>query len=258
MDSAFVDEIYKDAIVVDVHPWAFLRMDYLYMMPHLREMQLASQSARDMVEQLGEWGSPFLFGLLWRHSFDYTEPIHSSVMSHPAVVAPEPNSDKVTVAIHSRHTRRLDTGCNITLERETMLDIMEQARIQRGKPTGHIPCQVTLLSDRTCTITNMKKWLGDHLGCTAVVTEHAVVDATFAEHGPFSGAGFFKDMRMAALTVEDAMIGSLEPSDGNRWRSSSELYEEAIAYNRAMKYWQSGKDPKDMPPMLWSTIVTED
>jgi hypothetical protein len=261
VDPAFVDVIYKDNIVVDIHPWAFLRMDYLYMMPHLVDIQLGTQYAKDMLEQLGEWSSPFLFGLLLRHSFDYAIPIRQSVLYHPAVLAPKSRQDNrsvLTVAIHSRHINGMDSGCNITMERSAMLDIMQQARMQRNNTTKHIACQVTLLSDRTCTIAVMKKWLDERLGCTAVATDHQVVNAAFKEHGPFSGAGFFKDMLMAGLTVNDAMVGSLEPEDGNRWRSSSELIEEAIAYNRAMSYWQSGRDPKELPSMLWSTIVTDE
>jgi hypothetical protein len=249
-----VDVIYSDKVVVDIHPWAFLRMDYLYMMPHLQGMQLGTQYAKEKIEKLGEWGALFLFGLLWRYSFDFKVGLRQSVQQHPAISATK-DPDTLTIAVHSRHTHGRDSGCNVTGERNGILEIMQQVANQRHGKSGRVPCQVTLLSDRPCTIETMKTWLQQKLDCTAVVTEHTIVDATFKEHGPFSGAGFFKDMLLAGLTVKDAMIGSLEPGDGNRWRSSSELVEEAIAYHRAMTYWQCGKDPKDLPSILWSTVV---
>jgi hypothetical protein len=251
--------MYNDKIVVDIHPWAFLRMDYLYMMPHLRDMQLGTQYAKDTVDKLGEWGVPFLFGLLWRHSFDFKEGLRQSIQQHPAIIVPQDSQTTLTIALHSRHTYNRDPGCNITSERTAVIDIMQQAVAQRlNKNSGHVPCQVTLLSDRSCTIDNMKSWLQQKLRCNVVTTEHTIVNATFKEHGPFSGAGFFKDMLLAGLTAKDAMIGSLETDDGNRWRSSSELFEEAIAYKRTMDHWQSGKDPKDLPSMLWSTVVEQE
>jgi hypothetical protein len=237
-------------------------MDYFYWMEDLRNMQLGTQYARDTVEQLGAWGSPFLFGLLWRHSFDFAPPIRKAVMANPTVQASNHNN-QLTVAIHSRHTHPKDTGCDIKQEQDGMRNILRQYRKQRETMLGKvndkskIPCQMTLLSDRTCTIDSMKEWLNHELGCDSVTAQHEAVDATFREHGPFSGDGFFRDMLMAGLTVRDGMIGSLEPADGHRWRSSSELIEESIAYYRTMHYIQSGRDPKDLPEMILSTVTRD-
>lgn len=63
-----------------------------------------------------------------------------------------------------------------------------------------------------------------------------------AEHGPSAGSGFFADLLLASLTVRTGMIGELETSEGNRWRSSSELIEDLVAYARMMEYWQRGND----------------
>ena len=63
-----------------------------------------------------------------------------------------------------------------------------------------------------------------------------------AEHGPSAGSGFFADLLLASLTVRTGIIGVLETSEGNRWRSSSELIEDLVAYARMMEYWQRGND----------------
>jgi hypothetical protein len=254
--SVYVDSFYQDKRVVDIHPWAFLRMDYFYWMKDLRNIQLQTQFARNTIDELGAWGSDFLFGLLWRYSFDYSPRIRESVMAFPAVQASNHNH-RLSIAMHSRHILSKDSGCNVSLEQEGMLDILQQYRNQRGLSSKRIPCQVSLLSDRTCTIDTMKKWLKRELGCNSVTAQHEAVTAVFGEHGPFSGAGFFQDMLMAGLTARDGMIGSLEPSDGNRWRSSSELIEESVAYYRTMHFFKSGKDPKELPTMYWSTVTRD-
>ena len=255
--SEFVDIIYNNQLVVDIHPWAFLRMDYHYWMEEFQHMQLGTRYARETVQTLGEWGSQFLFGLLWRYSFDFSVPVRDSVLANPAVRDSD-HDEKLTVAMHSRHTYPNDAGCNISQEQDGMREILQQFQSQQALADGQaIPCQVTLLSDRTCTIDSMKEWLDQELGCESVMAQHDTVDAVFSEHGPFSGAGFFQDMMMAGLTVRDGMIGSLEPSDGNRWRSSSELVEEAIAYHRTMHYFKSGHDPKNLPSMFFSTVIRD-
>jgi hypothetical protein len=255
--TVFVDIVHADKLVVDVHPWAFLRMDYLFYMTDLQERQLGTPFARETIQKLGEWGSPFLFGLLWRHSFDYSVAIRDSVMRNPAVRDSE-HDNKLTVGVHSRHTYSNDDGCNITQEQDGMRAILQQYQSQRALAQGlTVPCQVTLLSDRTCTIDGMKEWLDQELGCQSVMAQHDTVDAVFSEHGPFSGAGFFQDMLMAGLTVRDGMIGSLEPSDGNRWRSSSELIEESIAYYRTMHQFKAKHDPKSLPSMLFSSVIRD-
>ena len=81
-----------------------------------------------------------------------------------------------------------------------------------------------------------------------------MANSVFKEHGPFSGSGFFQDMLLAGMTVQDAMIGSLEPTDGHRWRSSSELIEEQITYYRDMNNWQRGRNPQSMPELVECTL----
>ncbi|GKY99974.1 hypothetical protein MPSEU_000951000 [Mayamaea pseudoterrestris] len=260
ISSEFVDTYYQNKLVVDIHPWAFLRMDYHYWMPDLVDLQLETSYAREAVAKLGAWGSEFLFGLLWRYSFDYAAPIRNSVERHADFIQETLDDSTLTFAMHSRHIHSSDKGCNTTLERNAVKEILQQhsksnmsaiAIVQGRKPT---PCQITLLSDRICTIDRTKEWLEGFLGCKAVTAQHDAVDATFSEHGPFSGAGFFRDMLLAGLTARDGMIGSLETSDGFRWRSSSELIEESIAYYRTMRFFKAGNDPTALRTMYWSTI----
>ncbi|GKY98014.1 hypothetical protein MPSEU_000759500 [Mayamaea pseudoterrestris] len=259
--SKFVDTYYKNERVVDIHPWAFLRMDYHYWMPDIIDLQLETAYAKETIQLLGAWGSDVLFGILWRYSFDYASDIRTSVerqavVHQQAILADE---ESLSIAMHSRHTTPSDKGCDVSLEQAGFRDILRQHRHRNDlsiREQGRVPsvCQVTLLSDRTCTIDNMRDWL-EHMGCKAVTVDHEVNVGTRTEHGPFSGAGFFKDMLLAGLTVQNGMIGSLETWDGDRWRSSSELVEESVAYIRAMRYYKAGKDPKDLPKLYWATVV---
>ena len=79
--------------------------------------------------------------------------------------------------MHSRHTYANDDGCNITQEQNGMRVILELYQSRRAASTAtaaasgmsdKVPCQVTLLSDRACTINGMNEWLArEHsiLGC---------------------------------------------------------------------------------------------
>ena len=253
-DCEHVDTYYDDTKVTEINNWAFLRMDYHYWKPEYRNMQLGTKYARQTVDQLGAWGSNFLFGLLWRYSFDFTTAIRDSVMSNPAVDTAD-DGKKVSLAVHSRHVMTWDRGCNLTLEKDSVMNLLDQHRQQSNETLPEkIPCQVTILSDRECTVERLKVWLDWKLNCTAVAVEHQAVDPRFREHGPFSGAGFFQDMLLAGLTVRDGMAGSLEPADGNRWRSSSELIEESIAYYRTMNYFKAGGNPKNLRQMYWTNV----
>jgi hypothetical protein len=262
-----LDVHYRRYPVIDIHPWAFLRLDYLIEQPLQRHQQLGTVYAHATLAQLAKWGSAFLFGLLWRYSFDYAPAIRQFILQQSAVqqqTASELNittskSDRrkvLRIGVHSRHTYFKDDGCNIQHEQKCMRKLLQKYRVDTNTSvTTKVPCQVTLASDRTCTILTLKRWLHDELNCTAIVTQHnSTTRAVFSEHGPFSGSGFFQDMLLAAITVKDAMVGSLEPLDGHRWRSSSELIEEAIAYHRDMVHWQAGRNPMAMPDLVECTI----
>ena len=298
-----MDVYYSRYPLIDIHPWAFLRLDHLIYRRDLRKQQLATKYAHATLDKLSQqWGAPFLFGLLWRSSFDYSTPIRQEILAHPAVrrrrrrqeeyeFAQNNNTSNnnniatitttttrpFSLAIQSRHIMSKDDGCNITLEQECMRELVKDYQRRRqqqqtindattttSSSSFQSPCQVTLLSDRRCTITSLTEWLQDELNCSAVVSQHAIsatVNAVFAEHGPFSGSGFFQDMLLAGQTVNDGMVGSLEPTDGNRWRSSSELVEEAIAYHRTMLHWQQGgsfeqqqQQQQQLPDLIECTI----
>ncbi|GKY98016.1 hypothetical protein MPSEU_000759700 [Mayamaea pseudoterrestris] len=267
-----VDVSYRHYPVLDIHPWSFLRLDHLIYDEDLRQKQLATPYGRATLKELARWGPSFLFGLSWRHSFDYSPRIRERVKQHAAVAktivtqngtnVTRRSPHVLTIGIHSRHTRSDDDGCNVRLEQDCMRQLLNEYRAQTNAPNGtKVPCQVTLASDRTCTIDKMSNWLSSEtLGCAVVVTERSKntpdssMHAVFNEHGPFSGSGFFQDMLLAGMTVRDAMIGSLEPTDGHRWRSSSELMEEAITYQRDMAYWQAGMNPERMPELVECTL----
>ena len=235
-------------------------MDYFYRKPELIPLQLGTEYAQQAVKDLGVWGSDALFGLLWRYSFDFTCPIRKSVLSQPAIqLSLDQNTNhQLSMAIHSRHVYPTDTGCNVTLEQNGIMDILQQHRQTASTPANQrSSCRVTILSDRSCTIERLTNWLNETTTCRAVVMPHETVKSKIKEHGPFTRAGFLQDMLLASLTARDGMVGSLEPSDGTRWRSSSELVEEAMAYHRTMSYFASGQDPRQLKTLYWSTIGRE-
>jgi hypothetical protein len=277
-----MDVYYRKYPLIAIHPWAFLRLDHLVYRQELRWEQLGTVYAHATLQQLTQWGGPaFLFGLLWRSVLDYATPIRQQAMQHPAVKAmakarrtgvrttqhiplssdssrssPTEKPPIFSVALHSRHILSSDDGCNITMEQECLRNVLaEQQQSSQANLSSTNPCQVTLLSDRECTIANLTTWLQNELGCQAVTTQHsASVDVVFQEHGPYSGSGFFQDMLLASLTASSAMIGSLEPTDGQRWRSSSELVEEAMEYYRHMRNWQLGQTPDNVPELIQCTL----
>ena len=196
-------DLVDDPVVV--FPIMIAKYDDLQWENH-RDSLLGSQEARNRAEALYSHGADYLYGLLFRESFEF------QVQAPPQVIDPT----SFSVAIHSRHKRDNDNGSNIQSEIRCLESVLRAKGDQQR-------CQVVVLSDRIATIRRLKRWLTDR-GCEALTADHDEGTSFKTEHGPFAGAGFFQDLALASQ-VRDGFVG------GDR--SSSDLVVELIAHDRA-------------------------
>jgi hypothetical protein len=136
-----------------------------------------------------------------------------------------------TIALHSRHFRHTEDGCNIDRE----IHCLDQLLRTRMPPGSR--CAVTVMADRSCTLSNLLPWLKKR-GCDAYVARHQAQSDAQLEHGPFAGAGFYQDLALAAAVARSAVVGTGD-------RSSSNLVLELVQFYRTMEAWERSNDPAD-------------
>jgi hypothetical protein len=183
------------------------------------DYMLGTSHARDCADNLYAYGTDFLFGMLHRSAFDFSNPIRAS--SNVAL----DTIDAVSVAVHSRHIRKEVDGCVISKEVKCIQSII---RIADGGDVNF-----RLMSDRECTISRLTDWLGQWNFAVAVA-QHDKHNDYIAEHGPFAGIGFYQDLALAS-TARSAIVAMR--------RSSSDLIRELVIFNRKMDAWSAGEDP---------------
>ena len=223
--------------------------------PEVMSLKLATAWGRQAAEKLFSLGEEFLYGLLLRSSFDFTEKIRQSVIPdiHKQQNDNTHDDSMYTVAMHSRHNESDDTGCNVASEQSCLGELLEKRMAWKR----HRSCRVALMSDRECTIANLRTWLeGEPYSCDVRVAPHEAGTGTFEEHGPFAGAGYFQDLVLASAVTRHGVVGSLEdPSRyGEAWRSSSSMLLELVDYERKMEAWMWGIDPATLPHLDQCTI----
>ncbi|GKY95494.1 hypothetical protein MPSEU_000511100 [Mayamaea pseudoterrestris] len=260
---------YSQFPLVAMYPW-LKRLSHLHDQINARLQQLQQNETRHyLTQQLYAWGVPFFNGMVLRSCYDFAPTVkrvvratlvkhdllrYDSEASHGSLT-----DSTFSIVLHSRHVDHNNAGCLVEREQACLEAMLLQQRSRMHVSTATVPCSVTILSDRLCTINNLKVWLKHGRGsgsptCRVIVAEHegsalvsntsskhskAFYDSILSEHGPFSDADFFVDLLLASLTARHGMIGELEPRDGNRWRTSSELVEDLVAYSRMMEYWQA-------------------
>lgn len=215
----------------------------------LRQTLLHSTWGRQQCEQLYAWGANFLYGMLYRYSFDFAEQLKKGLLSLPLSEV-ESNTPKsrsndptttYTIALHSRHRYSSINGCNIEAEWNCLDQMMTRFSAQattttkskRQRPRQRPPqtrFQVSIMSDRVCTIDRLSEQL-TALNITVLVAAHTTGDSFNEEHGPFAGVGFFQDWALASSQARSGFIGTT--------RSSSDLVLELIDYNRKMEWWKT-------------------
>jgi len=123
--------------------------------------------------------------------------------------------------------RENDRGGNVKREKECLEQLM---RSNDG------PCTVYLLSDRPLTVRLLRN-VTRSLNCTPITANHETQSYGYRkEHGPFAGAGFFRDLALAA-NARDGFAVSLFGPRGRRLalRTSSALVLELMEYRARME-----------------------
>jgi len=249
-DSFGVDVKYQDRPVVIFAQTRF-KITFLNSRD-VRDTLLHSEWSRQTSDQLNSLGTDFLFGSLFRYSFDLSRHMKESAAVN-SVVASDADDRKststvpsvpYTVALHSRHIDEQLDGCDISREKRCMNRLLANSirppaddQNAGGVDRAPRPCVVKLMSDRQCTINEMTAWL-ERNDCAVEVASHETTTDYLSEHGPFAGAGFFQDLALAS-TARSAFVGLS--------RSSSDLLLELIEFNRKVQAWRSGLDPRQLP-----------
>lgn len=187
----------------------------------------------DRAAQLFELGIDFVYGMLFRLSFDLTPGLIKSV-SYSSVI----DSKAFTVGLHSRHVDPKDDGSDIFHERNCLDRVMERR-------TPNSACQFLIMSDRPATNRALQAYSIER-GCEGIVVQqHAggndgqyLANTTGIkgrwqindEHGPFEGAGFYKDLALIAQ-ARDALVCTT--------RSSSAIIQQNFVYDSVMRYYES-------------------
>jgi hypothetical protein len=186
----------------------------------IRNELLGTSRARERAKQLYAWGTDFLFGMLHRSAFDFSDSIRAS--SNELLLLD--NTNVASVAVHSRHIYENVDGCTIDREIKCLQTILRHAR---GRSVN-----VRLMSDRECTISRLTRWLNKQ-NISVAVAKHDESKGSRAEHGPFAGAGYYQDLALAS-TARSAIVAMK--------RSSSDLMLELVVFHRKMDAWKEGKN----------------
>jgi len=193
-----------------------------------------TDGARLRAEQLHSLGTDFLFGMLHRYTFDFTNRIKSDVPIQDA----ENSRGSYALAIHSRHNLLGDDGCDVSKE----VACFEELKLAEKGPG----CTLWVMTDRPCTISSIKDWMNSNTRCSLAVAPHDKGTGEYKEHGPFAGLGFFQDLAFVSAGENSAFIGTKVPIRAVKkwlWRSSSSLLLELIVFKRGMQAWRDGNDP---------------
>ncbi len=175
-----------------------------------REQLLQKTRAREVTRAAFSRGQTYLYGLLLNEAFRFQDSVRPSLGALRLI------RKTATVALHSRHCSPRDEGEYVEREQQCLVKVL--ANISR-------PCTVILLSDRIKTLSVLSE-IVTSLNCTPMLANHDPGSSFRREHGPFAGVGFFQDLALAS----NARHGFI----GHRARSSSNLLEEMIVFQRSL------------------------
>ena len=162
----------------------------------------------------------FSKGMLIRNSIEFTSEVRNSVQPY---INDERNHR--SIGIHSRHIRDKDDGSDVTWEIQCLDKILQATQLKDEESLVVPPCTVYVMSDRLAALEAIRRESFQR-NCSVAVVDHDSVgpDSNFKkEHGPFAGAGFFRDW----LVVSQARTGFIHYND----RSSSALVYETMVYD---------------------------
>ena len=208
----------------------------------IRNRLLQTEHGRQTCERLYSRGANFLYGMLFHYSFAMTKKVLEGVPSTNSTAVDTP---QCSIAVHSRHTAESNDGHNIYQETKCLRRMLPNTDDSDATKSS---CEVYIMSDRAKTLSGLQKWLTNtsvehgesgKIKHTALAINHSAAPAAtgknsmfLVEHGPFSGAGFFKDLALASR----ATTGFVGHS-----RTSSDIVLEQIEFNRITKASQEGR-----------------
>ena len=194
------------------------------------------------IDKLFRHGMPFVYGMLFRYVFSFTNEFMETVDDVRKHVDP----DAYTIGVHARHSRLQDDGSDIYAQVSCLDHVLDHLRSQGQKSTKQRGCQLLMMSDREATISRLYEYAKNR-GCAALAmqTPTNLVSGTgnisssgdnrtlavLDEHGPFEGAGFYQDILLLSK-VRNGFVGTA--------RSSSELVVELIAYETKIRQRHQG------------------
>jgi len=177
---------------------------------------------QERIDKLYKYGLDFLYGMLYRHTFQLSDLFLQSIETEGGTFDP----DAYTIALHSRHPSQqkdgqIDDGSDISKERVCLDPIMD-------KRNNTAKCQLLIMTDREVCNHALTNYAREH-GCEGITVAHTKVSAKSGrnEHGPFQGKGFWKDMAL----VSQARHGFVATG-----RSSSGLVQNLMVFDRIMEH----------------------
>uniref|UniRef100_A0A7S3P6Z7 Uncharacterized protein n=1 Tax=Amphora coffeiformis TaxID=265554 RepID=A0A7S3P6Z7_9STRA len=186
----------------------------------------SSSYAKNMVPSLYEKGNAFLYGMLLRHSVVFKQDLINSIQ--PYVIEDRSPQKHQIIGIHSRHVGATNDGSHVDKEMTCLDGILEfhSRQIQHPWSESVRHCTLLVMSDRSATLDAIKVQ-GTQRNCSVVFLDHqeetSGANKYDMEHGPFAGAGFFRDWMMVA----QAQAGFIHFHE----RSSSALVYESSTYD---------------------------
>lgn len=219
---------------------------------------LETEYARKTAKELYSLGVDFLYGMLHRYSFDFTDRVLPSDDEKSTLIfsldgddnrdtsgfATGVMNENYKIALHSRHRYPEIDGCDIEKEIKCIRKIFRNVNgpkkdsVAAANELTKKKCILSVMSDRECTVKRIITWLKNNYGksiergdtdfqwCSSVsvkTANHEKGDGLFEEHGPNAGTGFFQDLALASQSTS-AFIGT--------GRTSSDLLLELIEFNR--------------------------
>jgi hypothetical protein len=147
-----------------------------------------------------------------------------------------------TIGLHSRHIDSNHNGSSVQNEIECLDLCLDH--FFKTRENDKVPCTVYIMSDRPMAIENLRTYLLPRK-CSVVVAgqmidpevNHDTGNKT-KEHGPFAGAGFFRDL-VVVSQARSVLIGGI--------RSSSALIDELMDYGRHTEAWHSKNVVDSLP-----------
>ena len=193
----------------------------------MRESLLVTEEARERAKYLHRKGKDFLYGMLFRGTFQVTPEYSASNDNSSSLNYNYNHPPPKTYALHSRHTSPNDIGLDITKEIQCLRTLwMETNR------TIESSCLVYIMSDRKQTIEALRDFL-ELNNCSGVVANHTEGKSVVEEHGPFAGGSYFTDLSLV-VNARDGFIG--------HHRTSSGLVKAVLEYDRSKDAQQQEHD----------------